>query len=80
MIAPHVAESHLRILPAAAAYLLRILPLDAPNGARNGARVEAPNLAAYPLRMEIACLITPTEGPHMIIFLVRMRLIIIDDE
>ena len=23
---------------------------------------------------------TPTEGPHMIIFLVRMRLIIIDDE
>ena len=60
MIAPHVAESHLRILPAAAAYLLRILPLDAPNGAR----VSAPNLAAYPLRMEIACLKTRQNKIH----------------
>ena len=43
MIAPHVAESPLRILPAAAAYLLRILPIDVPNG--------APNRAAQGLRI-----------------------------
>ena len=43
MIAPHVAESPLRILPAAAAYLLRILPIDVPNG--------APNRAASGLRI-----------------------------